>query len=102
MWDSITVKLLFTTLCFVGLYSMPNLILMLFNLLYPVFIMGFHYKGCALERESMKTQATEDWRDFAGSLRLSIPRKEACALHMTGMQRVRLDGDSCVSRVSRG
>ena len=102
MWDSITVKLLFTTLCFVGLYSMPNLILMLFNLLYPVFIMGFHYKGCVLERESMKTQVTEDWRDFAGSLRLSIPRKEACALHMTGMQRVRLDGDSCVSRVSRG
>ena len=46
----------------------------------------------------MKTQATEDWRDFTGSLWLSIPRKEACALHMIGMRRVRPDGDSCVSR----
>ena len=39
---------------------MPNLIVMLFNLLYLVFIVGFHYKGCVLERESMKTKATED------------------------------------------
>ena len=45
------VKLLFTTLCFVGLYSVPNLIVMLFNLLYHVFIVGFHCKGCVLERE---------------------------------------------------
>ena len=49
------VKLLFTTLCFVGLYFVPNLIVMLFNLLYPIFIVGFHCKGCALERESVKT-----------------------------------------------
>ena len=54
------VKLLFTTLCFVGLYSMPNLIVMLFNILYPVCIMGFHCKGYVLKRESVKTQATED------------------------------------------
>ena len=54
------VKLLFTTLCFVGLYSVPNLIVMLFNLLYLVFIVGFHCKGCVLERESMKTQVIED------------------------------------------
>ena len=47
----IFVKLLFTTLCFVGLYSVPNLIVMLFNLLYLVFIVGFHCKGCVLERE---------------------------------------------------
>ena len=45
------VKLLFTTLCFVGLYPVPNLIVMLFNLLYHVFIMGFYCKGCVLERE---------------------------------------------------
>ena len=97
-----SVKLLFTTLCFVGLYSVPNLIVMLFNLLYLVFIVGFHCKGCVLEREreSMKTQATEDWRDFAGSSWLSIPWKEACALHMIGMWRVRPDGDSCVLWVS--
>ena len=96
------VKLLFTTLCFVGLYFVPNLIVMLFNLLNSVFIVGFHCKGCVLERESIKTQATEDWRDFAGSSWLSILRKEACALHMTGMRRVRPNGDSCVSRVSCG
>ena len=67
------VKLLFTTLCFVGLYFVPNLIVMLFNLLYPVFIVGFHCKGYVLKRESVKTQATEDSRGFAGSSRLSIP-----------------------------
>ena len=51
------VKLLFTTLCFFGLYFVPNLIVMLFNLLCPV---GFHCKGCVLEKKSMKTQANED------------------------------------------
>ena len=56
----LTVKLLFTTLCFVGLYFVPNLIVILFNLLYPVFIVGFHCKGCVLERECVKTQAIED------------------------------------------
>ena len=32
------------------LYSVPNLIVILFNLLYHVFIMGFNCKGCAIER----------------------------------------------------
>ena len=32
-----------------------------------------------------------------GSERLSIPRNDACALHMTGMRRVMTDGESCVS-----
>ena len=56
------VKLSFTTLCFVGLYSVPNLIVMLLNILYHVFIVGFHCKDCVLkrERESMKTQVTKD------------------------------------------
>ena len=49
----------------------------------------------------MKTQAIEDRRVFTGSSRLSIPRNDACALHMTRMRRVSTDGDSCVSRVSR-
>ena len=41
---------------------MPNLIVILFNLLYPVFIVGFNCKGCVRERESVcvKTQAIED------------------------------------------
>ena len=42
---------------FVGFYSVPNLIVILFNLMYPVFIVGFDYKGYVLERESVKTQA---------------------------------------------
>ena len=86
----------------VGVYSVPNLIVILFNLLYPVFIVGFVCKGCVIEGESVKTRAIEARKFLAGSLRLSIPRSEACALHMTGMRRVNTDGDSCVSQVSRG
>ena len=55
-----------------------------------------------IERECVKTQVTKDRRVLAGSSQLSIPRNDACALHMTGMRRVRTDGDSCVSQVSRG
>ena len=54
-------------MCFVGFNSMPNLIVILFNLLYPVFIVGFNCKGCVIEKEYMKTQAIEDKRVFAGS-----------------------------------
>ena len=36
-----------------------------------------------------------------GILRLSITQKDACTLHMTGMQRASTDGDNCVSGVSR-
>ena len=83
-------------------YSIPNLIVIIFNLLYPVFIVGFDCKGCVIDRESVKTQAIEARRFLVGRSRLSIPRSEACVLHMTGMQRVSTDGDICVSRVSRG
>ena len=44
----------------VGFYSVPNLNVILFNLLYLVFIMGFDCKGYVIERESVKTQAIED------------------------------------------
>ena len=81
---------------------MPNLIVILFNLLYPLFIVGFNCKGCVIERENVKTQAIEDRRVFASNSQLSIPRNDACALHMTGMRRVRTDGDSGVSRVAHG
>ena len=73
---------------FVGFYSVPYLIVIIFNLLYPVFIVGFNCKGCVLERESVKTQAIEARRVLEGSSWLSIPRSEACALHMTRMRRV--------------
>ena len=81
---------------------MPNLIVILFNLIYPVFVVGIYCKGCVIVRESVKTQAIEVMRIFADISRLKIPRKDACALHMTGIQRVSTDGDSCVLRVSRG
>ena len=81
---------------------MPNLFIIIFNLVYPVFIVGFDCKGCVLERESVKTQVSEARRLLASVSRLSFSRSEACALHMMGMQRVCIDGDSCVSRVSRG
>ena len=76
-------------MCFVGFNSVPNLNVILFNLLYPVFILEFNCKGCVIEREYVKTQTIEDRRVFTGSSRLSIPRNDACALHMTGMQKVR-------------
>ena len=81
---------------------MLNLIVILFNLLYPVFIVRFNCKGCVTERGSVKTQAIKDRRVFVGSSRLSISRNDACTLHMTGMPRVKIDGDSCVSRVAHG
>ena len=73
---------------FVGFYSVPNLIVIIFNLLYLVFIVRFDCKGCVLERECVKTQAIEDRRVHAGISHLSFPRSEACALHMTRMRRV--------------
>ena len=75
-------------MCFVGFNSVPNLIVILFNLLYPIFILEFNCKGCVIEREYVKTQTIEDRRVFTGSSRLSIPRNDACALHMTGMRKV--------------
>ena len=60
---------------FVGFNFVTNLILISFNLLYPVFIVGLYCKGCVIEREYVKTQAIKDRRVFMGSLRLIIPRK---------------------------
>ena len=82
---------------FVGFYSVANLIVILFNLLYLIFIVGFFCKDCVIKRESVKTQAIEARRFLTGSSRLSIPRSETCALHMTGIRRVSTDGDNCVS-----
>ena len=67
---------------------MPNLIVIIFNFLYLVFIVRFDCKGCVLERESVKTQTIEVRIVLAGISRLCFPQSEACALHMTGMQRV--------------
>ena len=51
---------------FVGFYFVPNLIVILFNLMYPVFIVGIYCKGCVIVRESVKTQAIEVRRVFEG------------------------------------
>ena len=52
---------------FCWLYSVPNLIVISFNMLYPVFIVGFNCKGCVIKREDVKTQVIEDKRVFVGS-----------------------------------
>ena len=45
---------------FVGFNFVSNFIVILINLLYPIFIVGFDCKGCVIERECVKTQAIED------------------------------------------
>ena len=47
------VKLWFITMYLVGFYSVSNLIVILLNLLYLVFIVRFDCKGCVIERESV-------------------------------------------------
>ena len=68
--------------------------------MYHVFVVGIYCKGCVIMRESLKTQAIKAMRVFEGISWLSIPRKDACALHMTGMWKLSTDGDSYVSQVS--
>ena len=51
---------------FVSFYSVPNLIVILFNLMYPVFVVGIYCKGCVIVRESVKTYAIEAMRIFLG------------------------------------
>ena len=52
------VKLWFTKMLFVGFYSVSNLIIILFNLMYHVFVVGIYCKGCVIVWESVKTQAS--------------------------------------------
>ena len=40
---------------FVGFNSVTNLIVILFNLLYPIFIVGLYCKGCVREKECEKS-----------------------------------------------
>ena len=74
--------MLFTTTCFVGFYSVPNLIVIIFNLLYPVCIMGFHCKGYMIEGVVWRLKHLKIEEDFADISRLSIPRSILCALHV--------------------
>ena len=82
------VKLWFTTMCFVGFNSIPNLIIILFNILYPVFIVGFDCKGCVIEREC---EDSSNWRlkSFRGYLATKHPAKWLMWLAHARMRRVR-------------
>ena len=56
---------------FVGFNSVTNLIVILFNLLYPIFIVGLYCKGCVIGREYDARAfivRVEDKRVFTGSL----------------------------------
>ena len=59
---------------------MPNLIVISFTLMYPVFVLGVYCKGCVIVRESVKTQAIEVRRIFTGISQLSIPRKSGVSI----------------------
>ena len=50
----------------VGFYSVPNLIVILFNLMYPVFVVRIYCKGYVIMRENVKTQVIEARRVFVG------------------------------------
>ena len=54
-------------MCFVGFNFVSNLIVILFNFLYHIFLVGLYCKGSVIEREYVKTQAIEDRRVFVGS-----------------------------------
>ena len=62
---------------------MPNLIVIIFNLLYPVFIMGFDCKGCMLERENV-CEDSSNWsqKSSCGYLVTKLPVKwSTCLAH---------------------
>ena len=52
-------------------------------------------------RDCEDSRFIEDQMCFLGNSRKVFLRSEACAQHMTGMQRVMTDGDSWFSRVFR-
>ena len=73
---------------------MPNLIVIMFNLMYPIFYMGFYCKGCAWERVCENSRQLKTKEVFAGSSWEAFLQGEACAQHMTRMWRIMTDGDS--------
>ena len=97
----VTIKSLFTIICFVGFYSMPNLIVIIFNLLYPVFIVGFHCKGCVIERVVWILKHLKIEEGFASISRLSISRSISCALHMLECEESGRWRQLCLTSISR-
>ena len=67
---------------------MPNLIVILFNHMYPVFYVGFHCMGCMWERVwRLKTLLKTIWISQEVSQE-AFPRSELRTEHMTGMRKV--------------
>ena len=95
------VKLWFITMCFVGFNSVPNLIVILLNLVYLVFIVGFNCKGCVIEREC---EDLSNWRlkSFRRYLATKHPAKWLMWLAHARMQRVRTGWRQlCLASISR-
>ena len=66
---------------------MPNLIVIMFNLLYPVFMWDFTVR-IVYERECENLRQLKTKEVFAGSSREAFLQSEAYAQHMTRMWRV--------------
>ena len=95
------VKLWFTNMYSVGFYSVSNLIVIIFNLLYPVFIVGFDCKGCVIEREC---EDSSNWSQkiSGGYLVTKHPAKWLMWLAHARMQRVRTGWRQlCLANISR-
>ena len=56
---------------FVGFFSVSNLIVILFNLMYPVFHVGFICKGCVRKRVCEDSRQLKTKAIFASSSRVS-------------------------------
>ena len=66
----------------VGFNSMPNLIVILFNLMYPIFYVGFHCMGYVWERVWRLKATLKIKGVLAGSSWEIFPRSEAmCSTH---------------------
>ena len=64
---------------YVDFNSIPNWIVILFNLMYHVFYVEFIYKGCVCERVCEDLRQLKIKAVFVGSSQVGFPRSEACA-----------------------
>ena len=79
--DSLSLYLPSLSLYFVGFYSVSNLIVILFNIMYLVFVVGIYSYGCVIVWESVKTQVIEARKVFAGILRQHPAKRCMCPTH---------------------
>ena len=99
--DSLSLYLPSLSLYFVGFYSVPNLIVILFNLVYPVFIVGCDCKGCVLEREC---EDLSKWsqKNSRGCLATKLPVKwSICLAHDWNAKSLYRWRQLCLASISR-